>query len=185
MHHGSSSTERWHNSPLYTPFLKPHSVLLSTTRLNICFFLNNILAERLCYFILEKLLPFCSVLVVLPLHIKHSSSFKNWTEYYSREHCRAALRIEWRVPWSGLPCRPVGTATGHEPARRGSQLLRLLAVFLFLYFLFSFFTKIYFWFGNLQEYTPAAQLPGGRDLAARQRGGRGIYEKKIRGENCA
>ena len=25
-----------------------------------------------------------------------------------------------------MPCRPVGTATGHEPARRGSQLLRLL-----------------------------------------------------------
>ena len=44
-------------------------------------------------------------------------------------------------------------------------------------FLFLFFTKIYFRFGNLQEYTPAALLPGGRDLAARQRGGRGISEK--------
>ena len=53
------------------------------------------------------------------------------------------------------------------------------AVFLFLYFLFSFFTKIYFRFGNLQEYTPAAPLPGGRDLAARQRGGRGISEKNF------
>ena len=53
------------------------------------------------------------------------------------------------------------------------------AVFLFLYFLFSFFTKIYFRFGNLQEYTPTAQLPGGRDLAARQRGGRGISEKNF------
>jgi len=51
-----------------------------------------------------------------------------------------------------------------------------VAVFLFLYFLFSFFTKIYFRFGNLQEYTPAAPLQGGRDLAARQRGGRGISE---------
>ena len=56
----------------------------------------------------------------------------------------------------------------------------VMAVFLFLYFLFSFFTKIYFRFGNLQEYTPAAPLPGGRDLAARQRGGRGICEKNFR-----
>ena len=46
--------------------------------------------------------------------------------------------------------------------------------FYFFYFLFLFFTKIYFRFGNLQEYTPAA----------RQRGGRGI-SKKIRRENCA
>ena len=53
----------------------------------------------------------------------------------------------------------------------------LAAVFLFLYFLFSFFTKIYFRFGNLQKYTPAAQLPAGRDLAARQRGGRGFCAK--------
>ena len=51
-------------------------------------------------------------------------------------------------------------------------------VFIFLYFLFSFFTKIYFRFGNLQEYTPVAW--GGRDLAARQRGGRGICEKNFR-----
>ena len=46
------------------------------------------------------------------------------------------------------------------------------SVFLFLYFLFLFFTKIYFRFGNLQEYTP-----GGRDLAARQRDGRGFCAK--------
>ena len=32
----------------------------------------------------------------------------------------------------------------------------------FFYFLFSFFIKIYFRFGNLQEYTPAAPLSGGR-----------------------
>ena len=54
-----------------------------------------------------------------------------------------------------------------------------VAVFLFLYFLFSFFIKIYFRFGNLQEYTPAAPLPGGRDLAAPQREGRGISEKNF------
>ena len=33
------------------------------------------------------------------------------------------------------------------------------AVFLFLYFLFPFFTKIYFRFENLQKYTPSAPLP--------------------------
>ena len=43
----------------------------------------------------------------------------------------------------------------------------VLAVF---YFLFSFFTKIYFRFENLQEYTPAALLPGGRDLAVGRQG---------------
>ena len=40
--------------------------------------------------------------------------------------------------------------------------------FLFFYFLFLFFTKIYFRFGNLQKYTPAARLPGGRDLNAKK-----------------
>ena len=47
-----------------------------------------------------------------------------------------------------------------------------------LYFLFSFFTKIYFRFQNLQEYTPAAPLPGGRDLIAPLRGGR-VFSAKI------
>ena len=56
-----------------------------------------------------------------------------------------------------------------KPKRRGGK-----AVFLFL---FSFFIKIYFRFGNLQKYIPAAPLSGGRDLAARQRGGRGISKK--------
>ena len=55
-----------------------------------------------------------------------------------------------------------------------------MAFFLFLYFLFPFFTKIYFRLGNLQKYTPAVPLPGGRVLAARQRGGRGISGKKSR-----
>ena len=52
------------------------------------------------------------------------------------------------------------------------------AVFLFFYFLFMFFTKIYYQFGNLQKYTPAVPLPAGRDLAARQPGGRGLSAKK-------
>ena len=46
-----------------------------------------------------------------------------------------------------------------------------IAVF---YFLFLFFTKIYFCFRNLQKYTPAAPLPDGRDLVAPLRGGRGF-----------
>ena len=54
------------------------------------------------------------------------------------------------------------------------------AVFLFFYFLFSFFTKIYFCFRNLQEYTPAAPLLGGRDLGAQLRGGRGFSAKILR-----
>ena len=58
---------------------------------------------------------------------------------------------------------------------RNSASLPLGRFFYFFYFLFSFFTKIYFRFANLQEYTPAARQPGGR----------GISEKKFRGENCA
>ena len=54
-----------------------------------------------------------------------------------------------------------------------------LAAFFFFYFLFSFFTKIYFRFRNLQEYTPAAPLPGGRDLVAPLRGGRGFSAKNF------
>ena len=48
----------------------------------------------------------------------------------------------------------------------------------FYIFLFPFFIKIYFRYGNLQKYTPSAQPPGGRDLAARQPGGRGFSAKK-------
>ena len=36
------------------------------------------------------------------------------------------------------------------------------------FFLFSFSTKIYFRVRNLHEYTPAAPLPDGRDLSAKQ-----------------
>src|SRR6185312_12275607 len=39
--------------------------------------------------------------------------------------------------------------------------------FYFFIFYFRFLQKIYFRFGNLQEYTPAALLPGGRDPTAR------------------
>ena len=61
---------------------------------------------------------------------------------------------------------------------RPKQKSDLAGGFLFLYFLFLFFTKIYFRFEILQKYTPAAPLPGGRDLAARQPGGRGLSAKK-------
>ena len=50
-------------------------------------------------------------------------------------------------------------------------------VFFIFFIFFSFFTKIYFRFGNLQEYTPAAPLPGAP--VARPQGGRGIFEKKF------
>ena len=52
------------------------------------------------------------------------------------------------------------------------------AVFVFLYFLFLFFTKINFRFGNLQKYIPATPLPGGRDLAARLPAAGGYLQKK-------
>jgi hypothetical protein len=53
------------------------------------------------------------------------------------------------------------------------------AVFYFYIFYFHFLQKkIYFQFGNLQQYNPASPLPGGRDLTTQQRGGRGISEKK-------
>ena len=46
-------------------------------------------------------------------------------------------------------------------------------------FLFSLFTKIYFRFQNLQEYTPAALLSGDRDLVAPLRGSRGFSAKNF------
>ena len=53
--------------------------------------------------------------------------------------------------------------------------------FIFLFFIFVFYKNIF----SIYKFTgiyPAAPLP---DLAARQRGGRGISGKKNRGENCA
>ena len=53
------------------------------------------------------------------------------------------------------------------------------AAFLFLYFLKSFFTEIYFRFHNLQCCTPTARLRGGRVPAANWRGGRDLNVNKI------
>jgi len=58
--------------------------------------------------------------------------------------------------------------------------------FYFYIFHFRFFSKIYFHFQNLQKYTPAAQLPGGRHLVAPLPGGRDlsikIFIKKLRSD---
>ena len=60
-----------------------------------------------------------------------------------------------------------------KPATRG----RLTAVFLF--FIFVFLQKYIFRVRNLHEYTPTTPLPAGRNLAARQPGGRGLSVKKL------
>ena len=72
-----------------------------------------------------------------------------------------------------------------KPWLAGSRLVSLPSNLLplaglgerFFYFLFSFFTEIYFRFRNLQEYIPAAPLPSDRDLVAPLRGGRGFCAK--------
>ena len=70
--------------------------------------------------------------------------------------------------WAVLP-RPAAVGDSrHGRARR---------FFYFFYFSISFFTKIYFCFRNLQEYTPAAPLPDGWHLAAPLQGGRGFSTK--------
>ena len=50
--------------------------------------------------------------------------------------------------------------------------------FIFLFFIFVFYKNI-FSILKFTEIYPAAPLPVGRDLAARQRGGRGISEKNF------
>ena len=105
-------------------------------------------------------------------------------------HCRVRLKRRERPKAQWQPVGPWVPSHGPRSPRvapRGSRRPRIFlgcsltgpAVFLFLYFIFSFFTKIYFRFRNLQEYTPTARLPGGRNLAARQRGGRGFCEKNF------
>ena len=63
--------------------------------------------------------------------------------------------------------------------RRGRGRLAAGQFFYFLFYIFVFYKKKYFCFRNLQEYTPAAPLPGDRDLVAPLRGGRGFCEKKF------
>ena len=89
--------------------------------------------------------------------------------------CRERLHQRWRRMWDSTRGCAMGSWLAASSCVRPDA-----AGFLFLYFLFLFFTKIYFRFGNLQKYTPAARLPGGRDLAARLPGGRGLSAKKRR-----
>ena len=78
----------------------------------------------------------------------------------------------WMIFGAGpMQTRPmIGLQDVNEwaPRKEGSSA----AFFLFLYFLKTFFTKIYFWFHNLQFYTPTARQRGGRGPTARLRGGR-------------
>jgi len=58
--------------------------------------------------------------------------------------------------------------------------------FLFLYFLKTFFTEIYFQFHNLQFYISTVRQGGGRGVAL-QEGGRDLYVNKknyLRGGPC-
>ena len=65
-----------------------------------------------------------------------------------------------------MTCGP-DHSSAHLPVKDLRCAVRERSFFIFL-FLFSFFTKIYFRFRNLQEYTPAAPLLGDRDLVAPQ-----------------
>ena len=89
----------------------------------------------------------------------------------------------------GCPVQLVDRARvgeGRRPNQKGSGGPRNLGgFFIFIFFLFSFLTKIYFLFGSLHEYTPgrpAAGRPGpGRPAAGRQ----GLLCKYFCGKNCA
>jgi len=73
--------------------------------------------------------------------------------------------------------------TGHLPASN-NNMREGSGFFIFIFYIFVFYKNIF----SIWKFTgiyPAAPLPGGQDLAARQRGGRGIFEKKNHGENCA
>ena len=70
-------------------------------------------------------------------------------------------------PGAGLPLAPGDGLLAATPGRTGLQAARCvlgrllpqpMVLFLFLYFLFSFFTKIYFQYYNLQFCTPTALL---------------------------
>ena len=78
---------------------------------------------------------------------------------------------------------------GRRSRARGGQLFFLfehieagswLGRFLYFYiFHFHFLQKYFFYFRNLRKYTPPASLPGGRDLVAPLRGGRGFSAKNF------
>jgi len=61
-----------------------------------------------------------------------------------------------------------GPVQGRTAHRRG--------FFIFIFYIFVFYKNI-FSFSNLQKYTPAALLPGDRDLVAPLWGGRDFFAK--------
>ena len=76
--------------------------------------------------------------------------------------------------WFGLgPAHPEPRPPAQQPPEPATG-----ASFLFLYFLKTFFTKIYFQFHNLQFYTPTARQGGGRGPATLQEGSRDLYVNK-------
>ena len=89
--------------------------------------------------------------------------------------------------WTGMKGSKY-TAIGPILARLGPARHEMVpngrGFFYFFIFYFCFLQKIYFRFGKLQKYTPAARLPGGQDLAARLPGGRGLSAKKKTIKNC-
>ena len=76
-------------------------------------------------------------------------------------------------------CRGVAAAGLGSAQKKRFELAGKRASFLFLYFLKSFFTEIYFRFHNLQFCTPTARLRVGRVPAANWRGGRDLNVNKI------
>ena len=81
------------------------------------------------------------------------------------------LSVSYRLT-RALPC--------YRARRHNSYFHSAPRFFNFYIFNFCFLQKIYFRYENLQKYTPAAPLPGGRDLAALQ----GLIRKKKTTKNC-
>ena len=76
--------------------------------------------------------------------------------------------------------RPGGVGGERSQNAKGSKGDAALGgFFIFIFFISIFYKKIYFRFENLQKYTPATRLPGGRHLAAPLPGGRGFSAKSF------
>ena len=95
-------------------------------------------------------------------------------------------RVDQAIALAGSAGGPSGDAWRREErpcrvAERCAQPYHLRHLARFFYFLFSFFTKIYFRFENLQEYTrpPRCRAPG-RPAAGRQ----GLLCKNFCSNNC-
>ena len=87
--------------------------------------------------------------------------------------CQPRTRVGWWDEHGLSPmCLPVFVCIQTGQKRKGTQrpnaarMQKSSGFFIFLFFNFIF-TKIYFRFRNLQIYTPAAPLPGGRGFYAK------------------